>query len=83
MARIDVARTLFPRVVMNEATTGPLVQALGEYHEKIDDSRGVGLGPVHDDSSHSADAFGLMCVDYDLPSMVSKREFRPNNYGIV
>lgn len=83
MARIDVARTLFPRVVMNEATTGPLVQALGEYHEKIDDSRGVGLGPVHDDSSHSADAFGLMCVDYDLPSVVSKREFRPNNYGIV
>ena len=28
----------------------------------------VGLGPQHDWSSHSADAFGLMCIAYEEPS---------------
>ena len=42
-------------------------EALGFYHEKRDEVRGVGLGPEHDWSSHGADSFGLMCVCYEEP----------------
>jgi len=41
--------------------------ALGWYHEKIDETRNIGLGPEHDWASHGADAFGLMCVFYEEP----------------
>ena len=32
----------------------------------------MGLGPEHDWSSHSADAFGMMAVDYQDPSRSAK-----------
>ena len=65
--RIESARRLFPNIWFNDATTGPLTDALGWYHEKKDDKRDIGLGPEHDWSSHGADAFGLMCVAYETP----------------
>jgi phage terminase large subunit len=51
-------------VWFNEATTEAGRDALGWYHEKRDEARGIGLGPEHDWSSHAADAFGLMAVDF-------------------
>jgi phage terminase large subunit len=67
--RIEAARRLFPMVWFNADTTEPGRDALGWYHEKrSDDERDVGLGPEHDWSSHAADAFGLMCVDYEAPT---------------
>lgn len=66
--RIEAARRLFPALWFNEETTQPGIDALGWYHEKRDEVRGVGLGPEHDWASHSADAFGLMCVAYELPA---------------
>lgn len=68
-ARIEAARRLFPRIWFNETTTEAGRDALGAYHEKRDDVRGIGLGPEHDWSSHGADAFGLMCVAYEEPQM--------------
>jgi phage terminase large subunit len=44
------------------------LKALGWYHEKYDEDRGIGLGPDHDWSSHGADAFGLMALDYSPPT---------------
>lgn len=64
-ARIEAARRLFPRVYFNEATTRAGLDALGSYHERRDEQRNIGLGPEHDWSSHSADAFGLGCVAYE------------------
>lgn len=64
-ARIEAARRRFPMIWFNEATTAGGRDALGWYHEKKDDQRGIGLGPEHDWSSHGADAFGLMCVSYN------------------
>lgn len=60
--RVEAARRLFPSVRFNEATTKAGLDALGWYHEKRDEHRGIGLGPEHDWSSHSADAFGLLAV---------------------
>lgn len=65
--RVEAARRLFPAIWFNADTTEPGRDALGWYHEKKDEERGVGLGPEHDWSSHSADAFGLMCVAYEEP----------------
>jgi phage terminase large subunit len=59
---IEAARRHFPSFWFNEATTTAGLEALGFYHEKKDDKRDIGLGPEHDWSSHSADAFGLACV---------------------
>ena len=68
-ARIEAARRLFPLMWFNEEATEGGRGALGWYHEKKDDERGIGLGPEHDWSSHGADSFGLMCVAYEQPAV--------------
>lgn len=62
LKRIESARRMFPACRFNEQTTSAGIDALGWYHEKRDEQRGIGLGPNHDWASHSADAFGLMCI---------------------
>lgn len=68
--RIEATRRLFPSIWFNATTTEAGRDALGWYHEKRDEARNIGLGPNHDWSSHGADAFGLMAVDFqqDAPS---------------
>ena len=63
--RIEAARRLFPSIWFNESTTQAGRDALGWYHEKRDNERGIGLGPNHDWASHAADAFGLMAVAHN------------------
>ena len=62
--RIEAVRRLFPSIWFNETATEPGRDALGWYHAKQDEKRGIDLGPDHDWASHGADAFGLMAVDY-------------------
>jgi phage terminase large subunit len=62
--RIEAVRRLLPSMWFNEKTTEAGRDALGWYHEKRDEERGIGLGPNHDWSSHAADAFGLMAIDH-------------------
>ena len=76
MQRIEAARRIFPQVWFNQETCWAGIDALASYHERRDEKRGVGLGPRHDDNSHSADAFGLMCVAYEAPREKA-RERRP------
>lgn len=68
LKRVEAARRLFPNIWFNEATTQPGLDALGAYHERKDEVRGIGLGPEHDWASHGADAFGLMCISHEEPS---------------
>ncbi len=67
MQRVEAGRRWFPRIWFNQATTEAGLEAIGAYHEKKDEERGIGLGPEHDWSSHGADAFGLMCSAYEEP----------------
>lgn len=62
--RIETVRRVMPSVWFDADKTESGRDALGWYHEKRDEARGIGLGPDHDWSSHGADAFGLMAVDY-------------------
>lgn len=66
MKRVEAARRLFPLMWFDEKCQ-PGIDAIGWYHEKRDEERGIGLGPEHDWSSHGADAFGLGAVAYELP----------------
>lgn len=67
MKRVEAARRLFPSIWFDERNCYAGIEALGWYHEKIDETRNIGLGPEHDWSSHAADSFGLMCVAYEAP----------------
>lgn len=71
MKRVEAARRLFPSMWFAEKCQ-PGLEAIGWYHEKRDDERGIGLGPNHDWSSHGADAFGLGAVAYEMPQANSK-----------
>ena len=51
-ARIEALRRLFPNIWFNADTTEPGRDALGWYHERKDEARGIGLGPEHDWASH-------------------------------
>ena len=83
MQRIEAVRDMFPSVRFNEDTTKGGREALGWYHEKRDEVRGIGLGPDHDWSSHAADAFGLVAV-YQRGVQTTKRApIRRNLRGIA
>jgi len=63
--RIEAVRRHFPAIWFNADATQSGIDALGWYHEKRDEKRGIGLGPEHDWASHGADAFGLACYCAD------------------
>jgi phage terminase large subunit len=82
MQRVEAGRRWFPRIWFNEATCAAGLDALGAYHERKDEVRGVGLGPNHDWSSHGADSFGLMCATYEPPRSTTSKMIMPK-LGIV
>jgi phage terminase large subunit len=48
----------------DKAKTATGVDALRQYREKIDEKRQVSMGPLHDWTSHAADAFRYLCVGH-------------------
>lgn len=73
MMRVEAMRRWFSRMWFNEKPTEAGREALGYYHERKDETRGIGLGPEHDWSSNCADAAGLMAVDYKEPGLKTPR----------
>lgn len=71
LKRVEAARQLFPSIWFNQESCSGGLAALGWYHEKRDEKRGIGLGPEHDWSSHGSDAFGLMCCDWTPPRVMA------------
>lgn len=59
---IDSARMLIPRCVFDAKKCALGLDALRQYREKIDEKRGISLGPLHDWSSHAADAFRYLAL---------------------
>lgn len=62
MQRVETARRLFHTMRFDEGRCAAGLKAIGWYHPKIDEARGLDLGPEHDWSSHGSDAFGLGAV---------------------
>jgi len=83
MKRVEAARRLFPLMWFNDDKCSAGLDALGWYHEKRDEERGIGLGPEHDWSSHGADAFGLAAVAYEQPKPGKGPEVFVRRKGIL
>lgn len=84
MQRVEAVRRIFNKCWFDKDRTDDGRAALGWYHEKIDEERKVGLGPMHDWSSHGADSFGLMAIKYE--DLSRKRSGKPvviPNFGAV
>lgn len=61
---INAARMTIPRMWFDAKKTTLGVDALRQYREKMDEKRGIALGPLHDWTSHAADAFRYFCVGH-------------------
>lgn len=59
---IDAARMTIPRCVFDARKTAAGLDALRQYREKVDEKRMVSLGPLHDWTSHAADAFRYLAI---------------------
>lgn len=68
MLRVERMRELFLKLWFDEVKCAGGLKAIAAYHEKKDPNRNIGLGPDHDDNSHSADAFGLSGIAYEEPA---------------
>lgn len=82
MQRIDAARKVFPFVHFDKDKCAAGLKSLAAYREDWHEEKQVGLGPRHDWASHDADAFGLMCVDYEEPkTMYGNGDIEVENYA--
>jgi phage terminase large subunit len=66
MGRIEASRKMFNQMWFDSEKCEGGLDALGWYHEKMDTTRNIGLGPCHDWSSHANDAFGMVAVSVDI-----------------
>lgn len=80
MKRVEAARRLFGQMHFDETRCAKGLKAIGWYHEKKNDG-GYGVGPDHDWSSHSADAFGLAAIDYRAPTRSVKIDYSKYERG--
>jgi phage terminase large subunit len=72
MLRVEAGRRVFPRIWFNTPACDAGVEALGAYHERLDEKRSVGLGPEHDWASDASDSFLMMCQLYEEPRATIK-----------
>lgn len=82
MKRVEAARRLFGQFWFDEGKCAKGLKAIGWYHEKKNEG-GYGVGPDHDWSSHSADAFGLAAIDYRAPTTSKPLDLSALTRGIV
>lgn len=71
---INAARLTIPRMYFDKQKTATGLDALRQYREKIDEKRNVSMGPLHDWTSHAADAFRYLCVGHRDEREKPKRE---------
>ena len=64
---IETVRRMLPRTWIDETKCAVGLSSIRDYREKIDQKRRVSLGPLHDWTSHGADALRYLMVAYDEP----------------
>lgn len=73
---IDALRLLIPRLWIDAKKCALGLDALKQYREKIDEKRGISFGPLHNWTSHAADAARYMAVALQQPAQPkSERRF--------
>jgi hypothetical protein len=69
---IEAVRRQLPRTWIDAKRCEPGLRAIRDYREKVDPKRRVSLGPLHDWTSHAADALRYLMTAYEEPKL--KRE---------
>lgn len=69
---IETVRRLLPRTWIDAGRCEAGLRALRDYREKSDPKRRVALGPLHDWTSHAADALRYLMTAYDEPESARK-----------
>lgn len=64
---IEAVRRLLPRTWIDAGRCEAGLRALRDYREKTDPKRRVALGPLHDWTSHPADALRYLMTAYEEP----------------
>lgn len=64
--RINATRQLLPLVSFNEDTTRQGIKRLRNYRRRLNQATGTYTGPLHDENSHGADAFGEYAVNCQM-----------------
>jgi hypothetical protein len=64
---IEAVRRRLPRTWIDERRCEAGLRALHDYREKSDPKRRIALGPLHDWTSHSADALRYLMTAYEEP----------------
>jgi hypothetical protein len=64
---IDAGRMLVARCWFDAAKCATGLNALRQYRERVDEKRQIAMGPLHDWTSHAADAFRYLAVGLQEP----------------
>jgi hypothetical protein len=64
---IDAGRMLVARCWFDVAKCATGLNALRQYRERVDEKRQIAMGPLHDWTSHAADAFRYLAVGLQEP----------------
>jgi len=64
---MNAVRMTLPRCYFDAQKCAVGIDALRQYREKIDEKRGIALGPLHDWTSHASDAFRYLCIGHTDP----------------
>lgn len=80
---IQAARMMFGRVYMDRTRTAPLLNSLKRYRRHIPVSTGTPTQPVHDESSHGADAFRYMALAIDRAGNQTWKPLPVANTGLT
>jgi hypothetical protein len=66
---IETVRRMLPRTWIDESKCAVGLRAVRDYREKRDEKRRVSLGPLHDWTSHAADALRYLMTAYEEPKL--------------
>jgi phage terminase large subunit len=76
---IASVRRMLPRTWIDEQRCKTGIQALKQYRTRRDEKRRLNTGPLHDWTSHCADALRYLMVAYEEPQIAAKAAV--NNYA--
>lgn len=79
--RVKLVQRCLPMCYFDETNCAEGLRALKSYRADIDEKLNIDRGPLHDWSSHPADAFGHMCQAYEEPFVEEKTERRGPREG--
>jgi phage terminase large subunit len=78
---IETVRRFLPRTWIDAEKCNAGLQAVKQYRARKDEKRRLSLGPLHDWTSHAADALRYLMVAYEEPQVKRDAARRPRPTG--